>query len=246
MRAGLRHLWGVCLATPLLLNIPQALAQTNRPWVDPPADLKAPSPAQPAQPAPPPPAAPAPAPEAPPAAHAESPVSPAPSAQSARPDQTSPTLASPQNDARPERTQAARDLTLRYLQSWSSVTEEGLDATSEFYGPRVLFHGRLVSARNLMREKRRFIRRWPERSYNARPGTLQVACEMQGDDCAVQAIFDFTAAHPKRGRQAQGVGALQLIVTFVDNQPVIAAESSIVLDQGPDQPVVIPEESDDD
>lgn len=223
---------------------PDAHAQANRPWVDPPADLGASSPPPQAQPAPPEPATPSPpAPPVPSDTAGQNPPSPPPP-ETAHPDRSAPSAA--KGDPQSERTEAARNLTIRYLQSWSAATNDTLDATAEFYAPRVLFHGRPVSLRNLMREKRRFIRRWPERRYRPLENTIQVACEAQGDDCAVQAIFDFSAASPRRGRQTEGTGALQLVVSFVDNQPIISAESSLVLDQGADDQIMTPEDSDDD
>ncbi|MCB8819526.1 hypothetical protein [Microvirga rosea] len=238
MAAGLRFLRSLSLVVAAAASVSPAFSQAGRSWVDPPTDLTAPPPPAPQ-------ASPAPVePPPPPAAQQDAPPPPQVSpGQAARPDSGPAVVA--KEPHRSDRTEAARNLTIRYLQSWSAATEDNLEANAEFYGPRVLFHGRLVSLRNLMREKRRFIRRWPERRYAAQPDTVQVACEAQGNDCAVQSIFDFTAAHPKRGRRTQGTGALQLIVSFVDNQPLISAESSMVLDQGPDDQIMTPEDSDD-
>lgn len=241
---GTHLLRAMALLVAVLAIGPDAYAQANRPWVDPPADLGVSPPPQ-AQPAPTEPATPPPPPVAPaPSDATRQNPPPSPPAVTARPDRSPPSAAT--GDAQSGRSEAARNLTIRYLQSWSAATDETLDATAEFYAPRVLFHGRLVSLRNLMREKRRFIRRWPERRYRPLANTIQVACEAQGDDCAVQAIFEFSAANPRRGRQTQGTGALQLVMSFVDNQPVIAAESSLVLDQGADDQIMTPEDSDDD
>ncbi|QFU17903.1 nuclear transport factor 2 family protein [Microvirga thermotolerans] len=228
------------LLAAILTGAPHALAQANRPWVDPPADLKAPSgPPPPAQP-------PGPAPEAAPAPGAAQPAAPPPApAEIARDPQPERKEPAPAQAAKADpRAEDAKNLTIRYLRSWSAATEDSLDATAAFYAPRVLFHGRLVNLRTLMREKRRFVRRWPERRYTPRQDTIQVACE--GDACAVQALFDFSAAHPGRGRQAQGTGALQLAVTFVDGRPVIATEASMVLGLGTDGAATGAEESDDD
>jgi hypothetical protein len=58
---------------------------------------------------------------------------------------------------------AAEKLTDAYLSYWSARNAVTLDAMPDFYAPRVLFHGRQISARALFEEKRRFVRRWPVR-----------------------------------------------------------------------------------
>ncbi len=241
-----------------------AHAQGGRVWVDPPANLNAPAkpaepPAVPAAPSAPPQAVPqapqqqaAPTPQpAEPAVRSAQPerVSPAPQppAQSAETPKTSPpaappapapTVAQPRHEpesqlAASERT--ARDLAVRYLASWSEPNQEALSEAGDFYGDRVVFHGRTISARRLVREKSRFARRWPERNYRPQENTMKVACEPTGLVCTVHTMFDFMAANPRRGRRTEGVGALQLVVSFASNQPIITAENSVVLNQGRDR-----------
>jgi hypothetical protein len=128
--------------------------------------------------------------------------------------------------------QTARDLAIRYLASWSEPNQDALSDAGDFYGDRVVFHGRTVSVRRLVQEKRRFARRWPERTYRPQENTMKVACEPTGMVCTVHTMFDFIAANPRRGRRTEGVGALQLVVSFTNDQPIITAENSLVLNQG--------------
>ncbi|PVE25101.1 hypothetical protein DC522_07780 [Microvirga sp. KLBC 81] len=125
----------------------------------------------------------------------------------------------------------AKDFAIDYLASWSARNDTALDATAELYAPRVLFHGRTVSLERLYREKQRFIRRWPEREYRPRPEAIGTDCNPAGTVCKVHAVFDYTAINPKRRRMSQGSGALQLIVEFIGEKPVIVAEHSTLLTQ---------------
>lgn len=220
-----------------------ALAQGAGPWVDPPASNNAapavpapqpqPAPAQPVQPPAPtsqaprlPPVSPAPQPK-----QAAQPPQPAPPAQpeprtrAAEPQQPSP------KEQRTSRADEAKDFAITYLESWSSRNDVALDATAELYAPRVLFHGRTVSLERLYKEKQRFIRRWPEREYRPRQDAIGTECNAGGTVCTVHAVFDYTASNPKRRRLSQGSGALQLIVEFIGDKPVIVAEHSTLLQQ---------------
>ena len=146
--------------------------------------------------------------------------------------------AAPPNDpapavpARKEAATAAETLAGAYLDYWSAPNAVTLDATPDFYAPRVEFHGRLLSARALFEEKKRFVRRWPERQYTPRPDTLRTACDPGTGTCVVKTVFDFIAANPARRRRSEGTGTLELVVSVAGQQPVIIAETSRILRRG--------------
>ena len=246
----------VLLLALLTLGGPAALAQAGRTWVDPPAEPGAAPQASPPPVAPPalapqppapgeppartaaPPLAVQPEPASPPAQTAQPKPEPPPARQTEQPAQAAPS-APPAVAARPQepresrysRDDAAKSFTIDYLNSWSGPNQSVLDSTAEFYAPRVLFHGRTISMRALFNEKRRFVQRWPERDYRPRPESMGVTCNPAGEICTVHAVFDFTAANPARGRRSEGTGALQLIVQFIGDKPIIVAEHSTLLGQ---------------
>lgn len=125
--------------------------------------------------------------------------------------------------------EAAEALAKAYLNTWSAPNGLTLKSTTGFYAPRVRFHGRMMSARALLEEKRRFVRRWPERSYRPRLSTMDTACASRRRICTVRSVFDFAAANPASGRRSEGIGTLELVVSFAGERPVIAAENSAVL-----------------
>jgi hypothetical protein len=268
MRLGRNYASGGVLLLALLVGANAALAQTGRPWVDPPADsAPPPKPPEPgSQPSPPVAAAPAvpsdpmrqdlsqkglPQQEAPPpdpgAGLQAIPGKPAlsPQAPAVRPDRPSQKI-SPAEPERPAvaarprdvnenmlaiRTEAAREFAVTYLHSWSAPNDLALDMTPDFYAPHVMFHGRSMSLQSLVREKRRFVERWPERHYRVQEETMRVVCEPDGTVCTVHSIFDFMAANPRRAKATQGTGALQLVLSFEGERPIITAENSTVLGQ---------------
>ena len=161
-------------------------------------------------------------PDAAPAAPA--PATPAP-VTTARPRQD------PTDDKREARAATAKRFAIDYLTSWSAPNDTALESTAAFYAPRVLFHGREVTMKRLFDEKRRFVKRWPERDYRPREGGVGTTCNPAGEICTVHAVFDYTASHPRRRRISQGTGALQLVVHFIGDRPVIVAEHSTLLGQ---------------
>ncbi|MET0528622.1 MAG: hypothetical protein ABW003_09800 [Microvirga sp.] len=192
-----------------------------RPWTDPPAELglsaPPPTPSPPAQMP-----APAPAAEAPPALPQQE-AKPQPSVPEPKPEI--------ETANRPTRDEKAKTFVMTYLDTWSSPNERALDATAELYAPRVLFHGRTVSMDRVFKQKERFVRRWPEREYRPRDNATGAECNAAGTLCTVHTVFDYIAANPRRGRFSQGAGALQLVVQFIGDKPVIVAEHSTVITQ---------------
>jgi len=245
--------WPLALNTAVLTLLtaaaPMAAAQTGRAWIDPPAEGSAASPPspRPQASASPPPQAASPAPPAtiPPvqSAQPQTPIirpDPAPSRQAEQPAPppsamppavTAQPKREPEDDKRTARTSVAKRFATDYLNSWSAPNDAALEATAAFYAPRVLFHGREVSLKRLFDEKRRFVKRWPEREYRPREDGVGTVCNPAGEICTVHAVFDFTASHPRRRRVSQGTGALQLVVQFIGDRPVIVAEHSTLLGQ---------------
>src|SRR5215212_5431589 len=135
--------------------------------------------------------------------------------------------------ANPAPEEAARRLSVRYLNLWSAPNRVTLASASSFYGPTVTFHGRTRTLDSVLAEKRRFAARWPERAYRYRPETTRVACEAGGSRCTVWSVFDFLAADPRQGRRSMGIGEHELVISFSGRKPVVVAENSRVLHRGP-------------
>ena len=92
-------------------------------------------------------------------------------------------------------------LAFRYLTLWSAPNRVTLASASSFYGPGVIFHGQTRDIASVIAEKRRFAKRWPDRTYRYRPGTTQVSCEAAGTLCTVWSIFDYSAVDPSGPRR---------------------------------------------
>ncbi|WP_243369463.1 hypothetical protein [Microvirga solisilvae] len=229
MQAG-RLLTSVSFIVALCAGGTMALAQGARPWIDPPSETgrSSPTPSQ-AQPLKLPPVSPTPAPAPP--QQAQPPQAASPPASSDTQPKSAERPSAPQDEKRRSRAASAKDFAIDYLASWSARNDIALSATAELYAPRILYHGRTVSLERLYKEKQRFIQRWPEREYRPREDAIGTQCNPDGTICTIHAVFDYSATNPKRRRISEGSGALQLIVEFIGQKPVIVAEHSTLLTQ---------------
>ena len=206
-----------------------ALAQAHRPWTDPPGAAE---PAQDIDPG----AtsgsvSPMTAPHPPAASGATGPEERNQRVETIRPRQPAPEKSRPSVAESQAPEQAARDFVTSYFEAWSSPNPETLRAMPGFYGTRAVFHGRSMSLSALMAEKRRFVRRWPDRNYRLRPDTLKVACEPSGRSCTVRALFAFDADSPSRAKRSKGTGMVEFVVDLSGDRPIIVSENSIVQDR---------------
>jgi hypothetical protein len=172
-------------------------------------------------------------PDAPVVTSSTKPAEPGPTHLAAPQEPATPRPAGPSKDLRSERRYAARDFAFNYLDLWSARNPIALSSAANFYGPSVVFHGQKRSFASVFAEKRRFAERWPDRNYRYRPETTQVACERGGTTCTVWSIFDYSATDARRQRRALGIGEHELVVSFANEAPVIASETSRVLHRGP-------------
>ena len=227
MKTLLRDGWRIALhaGAPFLaaIAVSTAMAQSDRPWIDPPERpapnghaASAPNPSTVEQ-----------KPSSPPTA-SQAPSTPkveeAPSASGDTPDRKDAGVS-------PGPEHAAQRLASDYLRFWSASNEVTLATTPQFYAPRVEFHGELMSAEMIVNEKLRFVRRWPVRSYAPRPGTMETTCSPTGI-CAVRTVFDFRAFNPRRGRLSTGAATLELMISVAGHRPTIIAETSRIIQRG--------------
>jgi hypothetical protein len=121
------------------------------------------------------------------------------------------------------------DIANSYLRLWSSSNEAALADVHEIYAPRVKFFGRGMDRRSLAAEKKRFVRRWPVRTYTHRPGTMRVQCNPATRACVVKSIIDWEAAAPQRRVVSRGSSRFELGVDFSGSQPLVLYENGRVI-----------------
>ena len=116
------------------------------------------------------------------------------------------------------------EIATRYLEVWSSSAWASLEGVPYVYGPRVRFYGRNYSQADLIAEKQRFIRQWPQRRYTHRPGSMQVICNDAQQRCGARSIIDFAVENPGRGTAKRGSARFDLGVSFEGPRPLILYE----------------------
>ncbi len=95
----------------------------------------------------------------------------------------------------------------RLHEAWSSSDAQALAFGRAAYAETVRYYGKTVSRTAVLKEKQAFLKRWPIRRYGLRKGSEAVEC---GATCRVEAIVDWSASSPARGKSAAGVATITL------------------------------------
>lgn len=120
-----------------------------------------------------------------------------------------------------------------YLRTWSTDTRASLLDVPHIYAARVNFYGRSLNHAALIREKAQFARRWPNRQYSLRPGTLNVQCDERGPQCVVRAVIDWRAESPARKATARGTSTFLQALDLAAERPLVVRETGAVVQSRP-------------
>ena len=120
-----------------------------------------------------------------------------------------------------------------YLRTWSTDTRASLLDVPHIYAARVNFYGRLLNHAALIREKAQFARRWPQRQYSLRPGTLDVQCDERGPRCVVRAVIDWRAESPARMASTRGTSTFLQALDLAAERPLVIRETGAVVQSRP-------------
>jgi hypothetical protein len=93
----------------------------------------------------------------------------------------------------------------------------------------VSYYGKEISRGELLRDYLAFVKRWPERSYHIRPGSIEAQCIRGPDICNVNAILDWVAVSQKRGKRSEGQSTWVLTVRRIGRSFAITSVNGSVL-----------------
>ena len=112
-----------------------------------------------------------------------------------------------------------------YLALWSRNADVTAAAVDRFYAPTVVYYGKRLSRAEVLADKLRYIRAWPERHYTEIPGSIAAHCNADRSRCRVSVIM----AWHRTGRTGQvSTGRARIAFDFVpaDGARKIARESA--------------------
>jgi hypothetical protein len=110
------------------------------------------------------------------------------------------------------------------FREWSMPNDYVSRQLGGLYADEVTYYGSLQTRQGVLADKLKFIKRWPERNYTIRPGTLSVRCEQTPETCKLEGIVDWHVQSPERSASSSGAAQFSYVVSFQGISISIIAE----------------------
>jgi len=110
---------------------------------------------------------------------------------------------------------------------WSSASNVNLVSHVSAYADEVVYNGSRKSKQAIVREKRRMLELWPERSYVVRRDSVSVRC--LASMCTVGGLVDWQTRNAARAMSVSGTSRFEFEVAFARGSFRIQSESSTEL-----------------
>ncbi|MDO9442655.1 MAG: hypothetical protein Q7T73_17345 [Beijerinckiaceae bacterium] len=114
-----------------------------------------------------------------------------------------------------------------YVDVWS--TDAGVTAQSveTFYAPRAVYYGKSMSRAQILADKRRYVRAWPERRYRMVPGSVRVRCDAPREICRATGVMEWSRRSAS-GRRVVGASRMDFTLTRSSGGKIVR-ESAVTL-----------------
>jgi hypothetical protein len=126
----------------------------------------------------------------------------------------------------------ARAFVAEYMQRTEGRTEDVLAFVRNSFGAEIRYYGKVVPNAQVVEEKRRYLNRWPQRSYRLRLDTMRVQCDEARSTCQMSGELDYDVRDPKASRASSGGATYDLRVVFTQVGPKVVEESGRTLARG--------------
>src|SRR5262245_14946668 len=152
-----------------------------------------------------------------------------PAVQASAPRRPAPPPSLPATVADGALARAAMEVANEYWARWSGRDDAALGYFATAYAGEVEFFGKPLRRDRVIDEKRRFMKRWPERIYTVRRGSTSTHCDSSASTCTVTGIVDWDCRSGEREARSIGAASFTFRVARSTRGVVIAGESGSLI-----------------
>ena len=136
--------------------------------------------------------------------------------------QTSPTpnsavmLAQPTRPAvvAPSLAQRATALVIEDMTQSQGSTADFLNYARKALDERVDYYGKSTLRAEVLKDKERYVKRWPVRAYRLLTDTIRTSCNESQSSCQVSGLLEFNLSNPATGKTSAGTSSFEYGIRF--------------------------------
>jgi curved DNA-binding protein CbpA len=122
----------------------------------------------------------------------------------------------------------AADFISAQVSGWSSTNAIDVASFANAYADEVLYYGSVKPRQAVLLDKRRLMKRWPERVYQVRPDSVSVQC-VANLWCKVNGLVDWKVHSTLRAASAKGLAQFEYEIFQTNDAFTIFSEGSSVV-----------------
>ncbi len=123
----------------------------------------------------------------------------------------------------------ARNFSMEYMRQSGANSTDLLNFARRVYAPSVMYFEDRLSNEQIVEIQRKFVARWPQRSYRPKLETQLIKCDDTALTCQITGQLDFSDSNPQKFKVSRGVADYELTVVFGREGPKIIEENGHVL-----------------
>ena len=121
---------------------------------------------------------------------------------------------------------AMKEMAIMVRGAWARPSPDW-DLLRVIYGERVLFHGKDISADEVIASKKRFAEKWPLRTYSIRQDdTFTASCLRPVNICHVRGIMDWRVRNSSQNKVESGVDTFEYKIRWTGDHYEVLAETT--------------------
>jgi hypothetical protein len=120
----------------------------------------------------------------------------------------------------------AKEFVIALEAKWSRPNDEAIAELDTIYDDEVMYFGKRTNRDEVIKEKRAFARKFPEREYRPRE-PISVSCSER--NCTVRGLLDFRSVDPAAKIVSEGVATFEYQLTMSEGSVRITLEAGEVL-----------------
>lgn len=106
----------------------------------------------------------------------------------------------------------------QYVQTWEGNEATFAQAVETYYADRVIYYGKSMTRSQVLADKLRFVKSYPQRTYSIAAGTLRTNCKT--GICEARAKLNWSRANASRQLES-GVSDLRLVLSAADGGRIV-------------------------